>query len=51
MAAAISFYVLLSVVPTLLVAIAVAGYVLGSSHEGMRYVLDFTNGSCRRPRS
>jgi membrane protein len=43
MAAAISFYVLLSVVPTLLVAIAVAGYVLGSSHEGMRYVLDFTN--------
>lgn len=42
MAASISFYLLLSLVPMLLVAVAFAGYVFHSSSAGMRYVVDFT---------
>jgi membrane protein len=41
MAAAVSFYLLLSVVPALLLGVSIAGYALGSSADAMRSVLAF----------
>lgn len=41
MAAAICFYLLLSVMPALLLAVSIAGFVLGSSTEAIQSVLAF----------
>ena len=41
LAAAISFYALLSLIPVLFLIIAVAGYVIGSSHDTYQAVLDW----------
>jgi membrane protein len=41
LAAAISFYALLSLIPVLFLVIAVAGYVIGSSHDTYQAVLDW----------
>jgi len=41
LAAAISFFALLSLIPVLFLVIAVAGYVIGSSHDTYRAVLDW----------
>jgi membrane protein len=40
-AAAISFFALLSLIPVLFLVIAVAGYVIGSSHDTYQAVLDW----------
>lgn len=42
-AAAVSFYVFLSLVPVLLLAIAVAGYVFGSPERASQLVVDWVN--------
>ncbi len=41
LAAAISFYALLSLIPVLFLVIALAGYVIGSSHDTYQAVLDW----------
>jgi membrane protein len=41
LAAALSFYALLSLIPVLFLVIAVAGYVIGSSHDTYQAVLDW----------
>jgi membrane protein len=43
MAAAVAFYLLLSVIPLILVAISLLGYVLGSSNEAVNQVFAFLN--------